>query len=298
MATLAVAIMAVILINGAFSFWQEHRAEETMAALQRLLPHHVRALRDGTTVVIPSEDVVPGDVIFLTAGDDVPADCRLVEAFGVRVNNATITGEARPAFRDPRPSPERDLLRSRNVLLAGTSVTSGEAKALVFATGMHTAFGRIAHLTQTTADLPSPLQHEIVKLSRLIAALAVAIGVVVFVIGRFIGLSTSVSLVFAIGIIVANVPEGLLPTVTLAMAMAARRMAKRNTLVRHLPSVETLGSASVICTDKTGTLTQNRMEIRSIYAAGAFVDPAAAQTGAFAASHRRFLECAACCHDL
>jgi calcium-translocating P-type ATPase len=286
------------VINGAFSFWQEYRAEETMAALQRLLPHQVRALRDGTTVVVASEDVVPGDVIFLTAGDDVPADCRLVEGFGVRVNNATVTGEARPVSRDARPSNETDLLRSRNVLLAGTSVTSGEAKALVFATGMHSAFGRIAHLTQTTADAPSPLQNEIAVLSRVIAAMAVAIGLAVFVIGRFVGLSPSVSIVFAIGIIVANVPEGLLPTVTLAMAMAARRMARRKTLVRHLPSVETLGCASVICTDKTGTLTQNRMEIRSVYVDGTFVDLGAVTSMPFAAGHRRLLECAACCHDL
>ena len=283
MAMLAAAIVAVIAINGAFSFWQEYRAEETMAALQRLLPHQVRALRSGTTVALPSEDVVPGDVIFLSAGDDVPADCRLVEGFGVRVNNATVTGEARPVSRDARPSVETDLLRSRNVLLAGTSVTGGEAKALVFATGMHTAFGRIAHLTQTTVDPPSPLQNEIAALSRVIAALAVTIGLVVFVIGRFIGLSTS---------------EGLLPTVTLAMALAARRMGKRHMLVRHLPSVETLGCASVICTDKTGTLTLNRMDIRSVYVDEAFVDPRAAETAAFAATHRRLFECAACCHDL
>jgi calcium-translocating P-type ATPase len=298
MATLGIAIVGVIVINGVFSFWQEYRAEETMAALQRLLPHQVRAQRDGTVALIPSEDVVPGDVIFLTAGDDVPADCRLIEAFGVRVNNATVTGEARPVSRDTRPSAEGDLLRSRNVLLAGTSVTGGEAKALVFATGMHTIFGGIARLTQSTTDAPSPLQKEITSLSRVIAVLALAVGLVVFVIGEFIGLSTRISLVFAIGIIVANVPEGLLPTVTLAMAMAARRMGKRNTLVRHLPSVETLGSASVICTDKTGTLTQNRMEVRSIYVDGQFVDPSTAASPHFAAAHRRFLECAYHCHDL
>ena len=298
MATLAAAIVAVIVINGAFSFWQEYRAEETMTALQRLLPHQVRVLRDGATAVVASEDVVPGDVIFLAAGDDVPADCRLIEAFGARVNNATVTGEARPVSRDAEPSSEFDVLRSRNVLLAGTSVTSGEARALVFATGMHTAFGRIAHLTQVTVDVPSPLQREIATLSRVIAALAIAIGLIVFAIGRFIGLSLPVSLVFAIGIIVANVPEGLLPTVTLAMAMAARRMAKRQTLVRHLPSVEALGSAAVICTDKTGTLTQNRMEIRSVYVDGGFVDAAGARDAAFASGHRRFLECAWCCHDL
>jgi sodium/potassium-transporting ATPase subunit alpha len=298
MATLAVAIVAVIAINGAFSFWQEYRAEETMTALQRLLPHQVRTMRSGATVVLASEDVVPGDVIFLTAGDDVPADCRLVEGFGIRVNNATVTGEARPVSRDTQPSVDPDLLRSRNVLLAGTSVTSGEARALVFATGMHTAFGRIAHLTQTTIDPPSPLQKEIAALSRVLAALAFTIGLVVFVIGRLIGLSTSVSVVFAIGIIVANVPEGLLPTVTLAMALAARRMARRNTLVRHLPSVETLGCASIICTDKTGTLTQNRMEIAAIHVDGGFVDPQVTAAAAFAASHRRLFECAACCHDL
>ena len=298
MRTLAAAIVAVIAINGAFSFWQEYRAEETMAALLKLLPHQVRALRDGATVVIPSEDVVPGDVVFLTAGDDVPADCRLVEAFGVRVNNATVTGESRPVSRGTQASADADVQRSRNVLLAGTAIASGEATALVFATGMHTTFGRIAHLTQAMTDVPSPLQNEIAKLSRMIAALAVSLGLAVFVIGWFIGLPTAVSVVFAIGIIVANVPEGLLPTVTLAMAMAARRMARRNTLVRHLPSVETLGCASVICTDKTGTLTQNRMEIRSVYTDGGFAGPAATVTPAFAAGHRRFLECAGCCHDL
>jgi len=298
MSTLAAAIVAVIVINGAFSFWQEYRAEETMAALQRLLPHHVRTLRDRAVVVIPSEEVVPGDVVFLTAGDYVPADCRLVEGFGVRVNNATLTGEARPVSRDSLASREGDLLRSRNVLLAGTSVTTGEATALVFATAMHTAFGKVAHLTQMTVDVPSPLQKEIAALSRLIAVLAVSIGFIVFVIGHFIGLSTSVSIIFAIGIIVANVPEGLLPTVTVAMAMAARRMATRHTLVRHLPSVETLGSASVICTDKTGTLTQNRMEIRSLYVAGEYIDPVVARRASFAGNHRRFLECASVCHDL
>ena len=298
MATLAVAIVAVILINGIFSFWQEHRAEKTMAALQRLLPRDVRAMRDGRAVVVPSDSVVPGDVIFLTAGDHVPADCRIVEAFGVRVDNATLTGEARPVSRDARPSTETDLLQGGNVLLAGTSVTSGEAKALVFATGMRSAFGRVARLTQITVDTPSPLQREIATLSRVIGALALLIGLVVFVISRMAGLPLTVGFVFAIGIIVANVPEGLLPTVTLAMAMGARRMAKRKTLVRHLPSIETLGCAAVICTDKTGTLTQNRMEIRSLYVDGASVDPSEVENPAFSNSHRRFLECAACCHDL
>jgi magnesium-transporting ATPase (P-type) len=205
MATLGFAIIAVVIVNGAFSFWQEYRAEETMAALQRLLPHQVRAQRDGAIVLIAAESVVPGDVIVLSAGDTVPADCRLVEGFGVRVNNATVTGEARAVSRDVSAGPDADLLRSRNVLLAGTSVMTGETKALVFATGMHTVFGGIARLTQTTGDTPSPLQNEIATLSRLIALLALAIGIAVFVIGALVGLPTPAGLVFAIGIIVANV---------------------------------------------------------------------------------------------
>jgi calcium-translocating P-type ATPase len=222
----------------------------------------------------------------------------VLEAVGVRVNNATVTGEARAIPRDADACADGDLLRSRNVLLAGTSVTTGEAKALVFATGMQTVFGDIARLTQTTVDAPSPLQQEIAKLSRLIAGLAIAVGLGVFVVGAIVGLPMQVSVVFSIGIIVANVPEGLLPTMTLAMAMAARRMAKRHTLVRHLPSVETLGSATVICTDKTGTLTQNRMDVRTIYVPGRFVTAADATSPDFATTHRRLFECAAHCHDL
>ena len=297
-ATLAAAIVGVVVVNGLFSFWQEYRAEETMAALQRLLPHQVRTQRDGAVAMIPSDDVVPGDVIVLSAGDNVPADCRLLEAFGVRVNNATLTGEALPVSRDAGVCEENDLLRSRNVVLAGTSLFAGETTALVFATGMHTVFGGIARLTQVTTDTPSPLQKEIVALSRLIAIIAITIGVSVFAIGAFIGLPLGVGLVFSIGIIVANVPEGLLPSVTLAMAMAARRMARRQMLVRHLPSVETLGSATVICTDKTGTLTQNQMEVRTIFVPDRFVTAAEATSAGFAAAHRRFLECACNCHDL
>jgi magnesium-transporting ATPase (P-type) len=151
MATLAIATVAVIIVNGAFSFWQEYRAEETMAALQRLLPHQVRK-RDGAVIVIPSEELVPGDVVLLSAGDDVPADCRLLEASGGRVNNATVTGEARAVSRDAAVCTDDDLLRSRNVLLAGTSLTTGEAQALVFATGMHTVFGGIARLGAEPPD--------------------------------------------------------------------------------------------------------------------------------------------------
>ncbi len=268
MATLGWAILGVIGVNGVFSFWQEYRAEKALAALEKLLPRQAKAMRDGSVAPLPVEELVPGDVVDLQEGDEVPADCRLVEAFGVRVNNATVTGESLPKARDAQPSDAEDLPRAKNILLAGTTLVSGEGKAVVFATGGHTEFGKIARLTQAAREPASPLQREIARLSRLVAALATLLGIVFFLIGQAIGLSFWDNSLFAIGILVANVPEGLLPTVTLALAMATQRMAARNALVRHLPAVETLGSATVIVTDKTGTLTRNRMTAKSLFIGG------------------------------
>ncbi|MDO8465173.1 MAG: cation-transporting P-type ATPase [Gallionella sp.] len=273
MATLGYAVLGVILINGLFSFWQEYRAEKALAALRNLLPHHTTALRDGKAVQLPVAELVPGDVVLLAAGDDVPADCRLIEAFGVRVNTANLTGESKPMARDASAAPEEQAVLRRDILHAGTSLISGEAKAMVYATGMHTEFGNIARLTQAAREPLSPLQKEIARLSRLVALFATLLGALFFFIGQMIGLSFWENLVFAIGIIVANVPEGLLPTVTLSLAMATQRMARKNALVRHLPAVETLGAASVICSDKTGTLTQNRMSIRQVFYSGALLEP-------------------------
>lgn len=269
MGTLGCAILGVILVNNAFSFWQEYRAERALAALQRLLPHQVNVRRDGGIQRMLAAELVPGDIVLLEAGQLVPADCRLIEAFGVRVNNATVTGESVPHARDAQPCTEAEFQHSRNVLLAGTSLVSGSATALVFATGAHTLFGQMARLTQQQKEPLSPLQREIARLSVLVAILAVTLGVAFFLIGRAMGLSFWTNFIFAIGIIVANVPEGLLPTVTLALAMASQRMAKRNAVVRYLPAVEALGAASVICTDKTGTLTQNRMTVRGLILAAA-----------------------------
>ncbi|MBU1690303.1 MAG: cation-transporting P-type ATPase [Gammaproteobacteria bacterium] len=299
MAMLGWAILGVILINGIFSFWQEYRAEKALEALESLLPHQVIALRNGVTEKIPAVELVPGDILVLQAGDDIPADCRLVEAYGVRVNNATVTGESLPKARNIEPCKEEDLLSARNVLLAGTSLASGEARAVVFATGMHTEFGKIAHLTQEAREVASPLQREIARLSRLVAGLASLLGIIFFLIGQAVGLPFWESLIFAIGIIVANVPEGLLPTVTLALAMATQRMARRNALVRHLPAVETLGSATVICTDKTGTLTQNRMAVKEVFLAGKFLAASALNsTPALSQHYRDFFDTALMCHNL
>ncbi|MDD1650874.1 MAG: cation-transporting P-type ATPase, partial [Methylococcaceae bacterium] len=299
MDTLGYAILGVIVINGLFSFWQQFRAERAVAALQKLLPHYVKALRDGKIGLILAADLAPGDVILLQEGDNVPADCRLLEAFSLRVNNATVTGESLPKARDAEPCSEEDLLHGRNTLLAGTSIVSGEGRAVVFATGMHTEFGKIAHLTQTARVAISPLQQEIVRLSRIVALLAFSLGVVFFIIGQSMGLSFWENFIFAIGIIVANVPEGLLPTVTLSLAMATQRMAKRNALIRHLPSVEALGSATVICTDKTGTLTENRMVASTLYLNGQILTPTAVKRQhELARVYRRFFEDALLCHNL
>ena len=299
MATLGFAIFGVIVINGVFSFWQAYRAGQALAALKQLLPNAAKVVRAGAVRQVPAAQLVPGDVILLEAGDILPADCRLVEAFSVRVNNATVTGESLPASRDAEPCDEAEPMHSRNTLLAGTSLVSGEAKAMVFATGSHSAFGRIAQLTQATADTISPLQTEIARVSRIVACLALALGVIFFFfIGRVIGLSFWENFIFAIGIIVANVPEGLLPTVTLALAMGSQRMAKRNALIRHLPAVEALGCTTVICTDKTGTLTQNCMSAKRLFIGGRMVETSPDQLAALIEPHRRFFEVAACCHDL
>jgi sodium/potassium-transporting ATPase subunit alpha len=299
MAKIGYAIVAVILVSGVFSFWQEFRVEQTLAALRKLLPQQISVLRDGKVSRMLAEQLVPGDIVLLEQGDNIPADCRLIEAFGVRVDNAAITGESLPKAREAAPSDADELIRSRNIVLAGTAMVSGQAKAIVFATGMHTEFGKIAHLTQTAGEAVSPLRREITHLSRLTAILAVLIGLLFFAVGWAIGISFWQAFIFAIGIIVAMVPEGLLPTLTLALVLATQRMAKRNVLIRYLPSVEALGSTTVICTDKTGTLTQNRMMVRQLFLGKLFDSLAdAKQKQDLASLYRPFFLVGQMCHDL
>jgi sodium/potassium-transporting ATPase subunit alpha len=259
--------------------------------LRKLLPQQVNVQRNGALQTLAAQWLVPGDVLLLEEGDKVPADCRLIEAFGLRVNLSTVTGESLPKARSADPDPTASTLTARNLLLAGTLIVSGQCRAVVFATGMHSEFGKIAHLTQSIASASSPLQREIARLSHLVALLASSLGVIFFFIGQAMGLSFWSNLLFAIGIIVANVPEGLLPTVTLSLAMATQRMAKRNALVRHLSAVETLGSTTVICSDKTGTLTQNRMTVKQVFAEGELRDPGTALPDAL-------LRVLASCHTL
>ena len=271
MPQLGYAIIVVILINAIFSFLQEFRAEKALEALRKILPSYARVLRSGEIQEILSSELVPGDIIILNEGDNVSADARLIESFDLRTNNSVLTGESDPQRKSTVAIVDRevDILRLTNAVYAGTSISSGTGKAIVYATGMNSEFGKIAGITQSVKEGLSPLQKEINKASGVLVYIAVGVGVLFFILSLFvIKLGFLASFVFAIGIIVAFVPEGLLPTVTLALAMGVQRMAKRNALIKKLSSVETLGSTTVICTDKTGTLTQNEMTVREIWVNG------------------------------
>lgn len=278
MLTLGLAIVAVIVINAVFTFTQEYRAEKALEALNRLLPFNVKAIRSGKESEVPAEEVVPGDLIRLAEGDKVPADLRLIESSALKVNNASLTGESEPIIRRIEPFPG-DPINSPNIAFAGTTIVSGNGVGIVFATGMRTEFGRIALLTETVTPGLSPLQKEIVKATRIVAVIAAVVGVFFFILGFAIGRTFWANFIFAIGITVALIPEGMLPTVTLALAMGSQRMAKRKALIKTLSSVETLGSVTVICTDKTGTLTQNNMAVAKVWADNELIEPNAAMTG-------------------
>jgi magnesium-transporting ATPase (P-type) len=265
------AIWAVIVINAVFSFWQEYKAEKAMEALRRLLPLSVNVLRDGEEQRITAEELVPGDVLLIAEGDVISADGRLVQEAELRVDQSALSGESHSLRKTADAVQGAGMARSElpNVVFAGTSVASGNGKAIVFATGMETEFGRIAHLTLSMEEVQSPLQKEINRMTRVVTTLAVGIGVVFFLLSVIVvHRPLNSGFIFALGMVVAFVPEGLLPTVTLALAMGVQRMARRNALIKKLSSVETLGSCTVICTDKTGTLTQNEMTVRHIWVAG------------------------------
>ncbi|MBI2883221.1 MAG: cation-transporting P-type ATPase [Candidatus Methylomirabilis oxyfera] len=265
---LAWAIIGVIGVNALFSFVQEYKAERAIIALRRLLPMRVKVVRTGEIREVPASDLAPGDLAILAEGDRVPADGRVIAAVQLRVDNAPLTGESIPKSRTAEAAAAGPLVESANIVFAGTTVLSGTARVAIFATGMNTEFGKIAHLTSGIEAELSPLQQEIRKVTRLIAAISIGIGFAFFGLGVLIGRSFWENFVFAVGLLVANVPEGLLPTVTLALAVGGQRMAKRKALVKNLVSVETLGCATVICTDKTGTLTENRMAVTRIYIDG------------------------------
>jgi calcium-translocating P-type ATPase len=267
-APLAVAIVAVIVLNALFAFFQERHAERAVEALAEYLPPHATVLRDRRQTRVEARELVPGDVIVVGEGDRISADARVLSG-SVEVDLSALTGVSLPVRRAPGGGPAAPLLEANDLLFTGTTCTAGECRAVVFATGMRTEIGRIAALSQRVEHAPSPLEVQVLHIARLIAIVAVATGVGFLVIGTlFTGLSLTDTLSFAIGLLVANVPEGLLPTITLALAVGVRLLARQGAVVKRLSAVETLGSTSVLCTDKTGTLTLNQMRAVRWWAGG------------------------------
>jgi Ca2+-transporting ATPase len=283
------AVWSVIWINAIFSFWQEFQAEKALSALKKVLPMQVKVYRDSELKQIPSRELVRGDVMQLEEGDRISADARLISAESLYLDVSVMTGESLPVARSPYPVRLRETVSVRggktmlrqgeqpmqekvnpseiaNLVLAGSTVAAGRAVAVVYATGAETEFGQVAHLTTEIKREPSTLEIQVARIVRIITAIALGMGATVFALSYFlIGMDVTESFIFAIGIIVANVPEGLLPTVTLALALGVKRMARRNALVRRLSAVETLSATTVICTDKTGTLTKNEMTVRYLW---------------------------------
>jgi calcium-translocating P-type ATPase len=254
MLELGVAIFLVIVVNGVFAFVQEHRAERAAQRLSVLLPCRAVVERDGQLIEIPASDVVENDLLALSAGDRVPADVRVTSGRGLLVDTSTLTGESVPV----------GVLENEQAF-AGTFVVEGEARALVLATGTRTRLAGIAELTRGRTRPRTPLTLELDRLVRIVALIALGVGTLFFASGALMGLPMRDGFLFAIGVAVALVPEGLLPTVTLSLAMGASRMAQRGALVRRLEAVETLGSTTFICSDKTGTLTSNEMSVVEVW---------------------------------
>ncbi len=263
---LAFGILAVVVLNALIGFAQEYSAEQTAEALQAMLPQTARVLRSGLLNEISTEDLVPGDVVVLEAGDTISADCRVIEARNLSVEMAALTGESDPVVRTAEVvTASQGRVDARNCVLMGSSVVNGNGEAVVFATGLDTEFGRIYSLTAALPVEESPLQHQVTDMARRVAAIAIGAGTLLFVLRLLMGNPAALSFVFALGVMVALVPEGLPATLSVSLAIGVRRMARRNALIKRLAAVEALGSTTVICTDKTGTLTKAEMTVQQIY---------------------------------
>jgi Ca2+-transporting ATPase len=284
----AAAIAAIVVLNGTIGFLQEERAGRALAALDALSAPMAKVLRDGAIQALPARQIVRGDMIDLEAGDRVPADVRLVRSFGLALHEAALTGESVPAAKDaeavlPAATPLGDR---RNMAYLGTVVASGRARAVVVATGMDTELGRIAGMLRRQEPEPTPLQRRLAELGRILIVVALVIVALVFALHMLRGGRLGEVLLLSVSLAVAAVPEGLPAVVTIALALGLGRMARRNALIRRLPSVETLGCVTVICSDKTGTLTRNEMTVRVVVAGGA----AYSVTGAGYVPRGRFLK--------
>ncbi len=265
----ALAIFAVVLLNAIIGFTQEYRAERTAEALKRLLPARARVLRDGTPLEVAAEALVPGDVVLLAEGDAISADCRLIQTAELTTNDAALTGESQPVRRQSEPVLEHGpRVQARNLVFAGTSVASGTGRGVVFGTGADTEFGHIYRLAGSVQSDRSPLQREVAVAARRVAIVAVALGTVLLALRLLAHAPFVDAFLYALGVMVALVPEGLPAVMSVSLAIGVQRMAASQALIKRLSSVETLGSTTVICTDKTGTLTAGEMTASAIWCAG------------------------------
>jgi P-type Ca2+ transporter type 2C len=265
----AIAVFAVVLLNAVIGFAQEYRAERTAEALKRLLPPHALVLRDGAPAQIAAEDLVPGDIVLFSEGDSVSADCRLLVASNLATSDAALTGESDPVRRQSEPVLEDvPRIQARNLVFAGTSIAFGNGRGVVYATGGGTEFGQIYRLAGSVEDEPSPLQREVATAARRVAVIAVGLGALLFLLRIAAHAPVVEAFLYALGVMVALVPEGLPAVMSVSLAVGVQRMAAERALLKRLSSVETLGSTTVICTDKTGTLTAGEMTARAVWAAG------------------------------
>ncbi len=266
----SIVIAIIVIFAVLLGFLQEYRAERAIEALRKMAAPTATVLRDGIEVKLPARDLVPGDVILLHTGDRIPADARLLEAINLQVVEATLTGESIPVEKNVLPISGNDLPVGdrKNMAFAGTAATYGRGKALVIATGMQTEFGKIAQLLQSVESSKTPLQQNLDKVGSALARAAFVVVAIIVALGLFRGQPFIEMLIFGIALAVAVVPEALPAVVTISLAIGVQKMVKRNALIRRLPAVETLGSTSVICSDKTGTLTKDEMTVRKVYTAG------------------------------
>ena len=261
----ATAIMLVIIINAVIGFWMELQAQRSMNALKKMASVPAKVFRGGKLTEIPSEEIVPGDVLFVEAGDMITADARIIQATHLSVNEASLTGEAMPVEKQDHELREETQLAERsNMLYKGTYVTNGNAKALVTATGMQTELGKIAHLVKSAEQSATPLEKKLQVFSRKLLYITIVLVVLIFIVGMFTHGDYVEMLETAIALAVAAIPEGLPIVATLALAQGMMKMARHKVIVKKLSAVETLGGTTVICTDKTGTLTQNRIEVSDV----------------------------------
>jgi len=269
----AAAIMTIVVFNAALGVFQERRAEQALAALRKLAAPDAHVIRDGSRQVIPSSQLVPGDLVLLEAGNFVPADVRLLEAFNLRIEEAALTGESVPVQKDATARLEKDIPLGdrKNTAFMGTMVNYGRGKGVVVATGMRTQIGLIAEMLQAVDQEPTPLQRRLDQLGRTLGWAALAVCGLVFLVGWFQGIPPLDMFIIAVSLAIAAVPEGLPAVVTISLALGMREMIKRHALIRRLSSVETLGSTTTICSDKTGTLTQNEMTATRLWVDGKFI---------------------------